>query len=380
MQPLFAEHLHVGRPNVGDRGRFLDRINGALDRLWLANNGPLVQEFEAQVAAVAQARYCVPVANATVGLQIAAKAAGIGPGDEVIVPSFTSPATPHAMEWIGAVPIFADVDTETVTLDPHHVERLITPRTKAIIGVHVFGRPCHIDELSALADQHGLILLFDAAQALGCTYHGRPIGGFGDAEIFSFHATKYLNSFEGGAIVTNDPDLAEAARAMRNLGLDEHREQTYLGINGRMTEASAAMGLTSLESMQDFIDVNRRNAMLYQDGLAGVPGVTLRRQAPGERANHQYVVIETDARDAVHDLLLEHNVLSRKYFYPGCHDIEPYRSKRARHTPLPLPRTEALCDRVLSLPTGTSIGPAEIAGICDIIRTACLPLRQRLAA
>lgn len=375
--PRFSEPLHVGRPNVGDRGRVLDRLNGALDRLWLANNGPLVREFEARLAELAQVEHCVTTANATLGIQIAVKAAGIEAGDEVIVPSFTSPATAHALHWTGVVPVFCEVD-DTATADPEHVRSLIGPRTRAILGVHVFGRPCHIDELTALAAEHGLILLFDAAQAVASTYRGRPVGGFGQAEVFSFHATKYLNSFEGGAIVTDDADLAERARAMRNLGLDDAREPVMCGINARMTEAGAAMGLTSLESMERFLAVNRRNHSLYEKGVAGLPGVRLRGQAPGERANFQYVVIEVDEavagvhRDEVDAVLTRNNVLSRKYFDPGCHEIEPYLSRPSVHTPLPLPRTEALCRRVLSLPTGTGVGPAQIAAICAVIRETVL--------
>ncbi|MFJ4100257.1 aminotransferase class I/II-fold pyridoxal phosphate-dependent enzyme [Amycolatopsis japonica] len=374
---MFSNPLHVGRPNVGDRDRFLERINGALDRLWLANNGPLVREFEARVAEMAGTEHCVPVANATTGIQIAAKAAGLQPGDEVIVPSFTSPATPHALQWVGLVPVFCDVEAKTANADPEHVEQLIGPKTRAIVGVHVFGRPCEIDQLSKLAEWHGIPVLFDAAQAVGCTYKGKPVGGFGSAEIFSFHATKYVNSFEGGAIVTNDERIASQARVMRNLGLDDNRETVACGINGRMTEAAAAMGLTSLEAMEAFMEINRANHESYRDGLAGLPGVKVYEQADEERANHQYVVIEVDAatagihRDAVQAALTEQNVLARPYFHPGCHMIDPYRERPDVHTPLPLPRTEALCERVLSLPTGTAVGPAEIAAVCEIIRDAC---------
>jgi dTDP-4-amino-4,6-dideoxyglucose len=374
---LFSNPLHVGRPNVGDRDRFLERINGALDRLWLANNGPLVREFEARVAEMAETEYCVPVANATTGIQIAAKAAGLEPGDEVIVPSFTSPATPHALQWVGLVPVFCDVEASTANADPEHVEQLIGPKTRAIVGVHVFGRPCEIDQLSKLAEWHGMPVLFDAAQAVGCTYKGKPVGGFGAAEIFSFHATKYVNSFEGGAIVTNDEHIASQARVMRNLGLDDNRETVACGINGRMTEAAAAMGLTSLEAMEAFMEINRNNHESYRDGLAGLPGIKVYEQADEERANHQYIVIEVDPatagihRDAVQAALTEHNVLARPYFHPGCHLIDPYRGRPSVHAPLPLPRTEALCERVLSLPTGTAIGPVEIAAVCEIIRDAC---------
>ncbi|WP_158883412.1 aminotransferase class I/II-fold pyridoxal phosphate-dependent enzyme [Amycolatopsis anabasis] len=370
----FDRPLHVGRPNLGDQDRLFQRLRGALDRLWLSNDGPLVREFEARIAAITETRHCIATCNATSGLQIAAKASGISTGDEVIVPSFTWVATAHALDWVGITPVFCDVDEESGCADPKHVERLITPRTRGILGVHVFGYPCDADSLSKLAQQHEIPLLFDAAHAFGCTRQGKPIGGFGNAEVFSFHATKYVNSFEGGAIMTNDDDLAERARAMRNMGLSAEHEVAFCGTVARLNEGAAAMGLTSLERMDRFIEVNKRNHELYREALAGVPGVTVRPQAVGERANHQYLVIEVDAaeagvhRDAIHSTLYAHNVLSRRYFYPGCHQIAPYRADPGRHTPLPLPRTEALTERVLALPTGTAIGPDEIAGIARIIR------------
>lgn len=293
--PYFSEPLHVGRPNVGSRDRLMERIDGALERLWFTNDGPLVREFEARVAELTQVRHCVAVSNATTGIQVAAKALGIGPGDEVIVPSFTWVATAHALDWIGAVPVFCELDEETGTADVAHVERLIGPRTRAILDVHVFGRPARIDELTKLAAAHGLHLLFDAAHAFGCTYRSKPIGGFGTAEIFSFQATKFVNSFEGGAIVTDDDALADRLRAMRHQGLNAAHEITGSGTVARMHEISAAMGLTSLESADHFTAINRRNYRLYEQYLDGLPGVRVRPQDPNELSNCQYVVIEVDA-------------------------------------------------------------------------------------
>jgi dTDP-4-amino-4,6-dideoxygalactose transaminase len=368
------EPLHVGRPNVGDRDRILELVGSALDRLWLSNDGPLLHEFEARVAEVARTRHAIATCNATSGIQLSVRAAGIRPGQEVIVPAWTWVATVHALDWIGVVPVFCDVDEETGTIDVEHAERLIGQNTAGILGVHVFGHPCRIDELSALAARHGLPLLFDAAHAIGSTYRNQPLGGFGTAEVFSFHATKYVNSFEGGAVVTNDDDFAERVRQMRNLGLDTERTVVSIGTNARMSEAAAAMGLVSLDIMDSLIEHNRVNHERYAAELADIPGVTLRAQAPGERANHQYIVIEVDEsvsgvhRDTVHAVLYQHNVLSRRYFHPGCHQLEPYRANPARHAPLPLPRTEKLAERALALPTGTAIGAAETVTICELVR------------
>jgi dTDP-4-amino-4,6-dideoxyglucose len=380
------DSLVVGRPNVGERERLLRRLDGVLDRLWLTNNGPLVREFEERIARVAGTRHAVATCNATTGIQIAARAAGIRPGDEVIVPSFTWVATAHALEWIGIVPVFCDVDEATANADPEHVARLIGPRTRGILAVHVFGRPCEVDALTRLADEHGLVLLFDAAHALGCTYRGKPVGGFGTAEIFSFHATKFVNSVEGGVIVTDDDAYAARVRALRNQGIDPAGRIAGPGTVARMNEFCAAMGLTSLDAIDTIVAANRRNHELYEEHLAGVPGVTVRGQAPGERANHQYLVIEVEqalagiSRETVLEDLLRYDVHARRYFSPICHQVEPYRSAPERHVPLPLPRAEALASRVLSLPTGPTVEPDDVAAVCRAIRDSISRAGRRLVA
>src|SRR5690349_4944149 len=194
--PVFEEPLHVGRPNIGDRERLLARINDMLDRRWLTNNGPFVQELEEKIAAFLGVKHCIAMCNATVGLEIAIRATGMT--GEVIVPSFTFIATAHALQWQEITPVFCDIDPRTHNIDPQQVEKLITPRTTGIIGVHVWGRACDVAALEAIAARRRLTLLFDAAHAFGCSYRGRMIGGFGDAEVLSFHATKFFNSFEGG--------------------------------------------------------------------------------------------------------------------------------------------------------------------------------------
>lgn len=372
-RPAFAGLLHVGRPNIGDRGRLLERINDLLDRRWLTNEGPYVQEFERRIMGITGVAHCVATCNGTVALEIGIRAAGLT--QEVIVPSFTFVATAHALQWQGITPVFCDIDPSTHTLDPARVEALITPRTTGIIGVHLWGRPCSIGQLSEIARHRGLKLLFDAAHAFGGSHQGRMIGGFGDAEVFSFHATKFVNSFEGGAIVTGDSDLAARARMMRNFGFVDYDDVRYVGTNGKMAEVAAAMGLTSLESMTDFMEVNRRNYELYRTQLRGVAGLSLLSYDESERCNYQYIVLEIDeqaaglGRDLLQRILHRENVLARRYFYPGCHRMEPYRSSLSAARML-LPQTERLAQRVLSLPTGTTIGPEEIGTICDVVRFA----------
>lgn len=369
--PAFEEKLHVGRPNIGDRNALLARINDLLDCRWLTNNGPFVQEFEYRLADLLGVKHCIAMCNATVALEIAARALGLH--GEVIVPSFTFIATAHALQWQEITPVFCDIDSATHNLDPCKVEAMITPLTTGIIGVHVWGRPCAVEALQDIAYRHGLKLMFDAAHAFGCSHKGQMIGNFGQAEVFSFHATKFLNTFEGGAVATNDDDLAAKIRLMKNFGFGGYDNVIYVGTNGKMSEVSAAMGLTGLESLEEFIDVNHRNYNAYRALLQGIPGIQVITYDETERCNYQYIIVEVDegtagiSRDDLVRILQAENVLARRYFYPGCHQMEPYRS-HFPHAGLLLPETERLTQRVMSLPTGTALGIKEIEIICNIIR------------
>lgn len=372
-RPAFSEKLHVGRPNVGDRNNFLARVGDMFDRNWFTNDGPYVKEFESRIAEFVGVRHCVAMCNATVALEIAIRALGLT--GEVIVPSFTFIATAHALQWQEITPIFCDIDPRTHNLDSAQIEKMITPRTTGIIGVHTWGRPCDVEALEAIAHRRNLQLLFDAAHAFGCSYKGKPIGAFGRCEIFSFHATKFFNSFEGGAVVTNDDDLAAKMRLMRNFGFSGYDNVIYIGTNGKMTEVCAAMGLTSFESLESFVETNRRNHRAYRRELASLPGINLLSYDETERANFQYIVIEIDeattglTRDEIVAVLFAEHVLARRYFFPGCHRMEPYRSYFP-HTSLVLPETEKLCRRVIVLPNGSSVDDRAIATICRIIATA----------
>jgi dTDP-4-amino-4,6-dideoxygalactose transaminase len=369
--PAFEEKLHVGRPNIGDRQRLLTRINDLLDRRWLTNAGPYVQELEEKLADLLGVKHCIAMCNATVALEIAIRAMELT--GEVIVPSMTFIATAHALQWQEITPVFCDIDPNTYNIDPKRIEDLITPRTTGIIGVHLWGRACDVEKLAEIAERHSLGLLYDAAHAFNCSYQGRMIGGFGKAEVFSFHATKFFNTLEGGAVVTNDDDLAAKIRLMKNFGFAGYDEVIYIGTNGKMNEMSAAMGLTLLENLDDLVTTNRRNYQQYQKELEGIPGIKQVTYDETERCNYQYIVLEIDeaitsvSRDELVEILRAENVMARRYFYPGCHRMEPYRSYFP-HAGLLLPETERVVKRVLSLPTGTAIGPGEISRICDIIR------------
>ena len=366
----FDEPLHVGRPNIGNRQDFEERLADILDRHWLTNGGRYVSDFEKRVAEIVGVQHCVAMCNATVALEIAVRALGLS--GEVIVPSFTFIGTAHAVKWQGITPIFCDIDRTTYNIDPAVVEQLITQRTTGLLPVHIFGRPCDVKTLQEIATRRGLKLLFDSAHAFGCSYGDSMIGGFGDAEVFSFHATKFINSMEGGAIVTNDTELAAKMRLMKNFGFSNYDRTDYLGTNGKMNEVSAAFGLTNLESMEDFIDTNYRNYQQYAAELGNIDGVSLITYSENKN-NYQYIILEINeektrvTRDQLVALLHAEKVLARRYFYPGCHRMEPYRSYYPNAGSM-LPITEQVAAQVVALPTGTAVGSEQISSICEVVR------------
>ena len=365
-----SEKLYVGRPNIGNREALLARINEMLDRRWLSNDGPLVQEFEKRISDFLGVKHVVAMCNATVALEIASRALNLH--GEVIVPSYTFIATAHALQWQEITPVFCDIDPSTHNIDPAQIERLITPRTTGIIGVHVWGRGCHTTAIEEIAARRNLKVMYDASHGFACSKGGRMLGNFGECEVFSFHATKFLNCFEGGAVVTNNDDLAEKMRLMRNFGFQGFDNVIYLGVNGKMSEVHAAMGLTNLEAVVEIISINRRNYEAYRAGLADVPGISVIDYDPAEHNNYQYVVIEVDSkvcprnRDEIVEALHAENIIARKYFWPGCHKMEPYRSLQP-NADLLLPETERIAARVIVLPTGQTVEEETVARVCEVI-------------
>ena len=369
--PAFERPLHVGAPNVGDIDRILTRIRGVLERGWLTNNGPCVVELEQSIASIHKVRHCVAMCNGTLALEAAIRALGML--GEVIVPSFTFVATAHALSWQGLTPVFADVDKTTHTLDPNDVERRITERTTGVIAVHLWGQPAAVEDLEKLTKTHGLRLVFDAAHAFGSSHRGRMVGGFGDAEVFSFHATKFFNTFEGGAVVTNNDKLATDLRFIRNFGFAGLDNVVSIGTNAKMTEVCAAMGLASLETLSRIVEVNRAHYFSYRKLLSRTPGLQVLEYTLDEARNFQYVVVTVDedraglTRDEIVTVLRAENVLARRYFAPGAHRMAAYRERTGA---IDLPNTDWLSDRVFCLPTGTTLLESDIRRICEILSLA----------
>jgi len=368
--PLFNRELYVGCPEIGDRNNFFERVNDIFDQRKLTNNGKYVREFEERVTKFTGVKHCIAVCNGTVGLELVIRALELK--GEVILPSLTFIATAHALLWSGVKPVFCDVNPETFCIEPREVERMVSPETSGIIGVHLFGRVCEVNKLQNIANKHGLKLLLDAAHAFGSTKTGKSVGSFGNAEVFSFHATKVVNCFEGGAILTNDDCFADKLRVMRNFGFKGLDTVIALGVNAKMSEVSAAMGLTSLESFEDVVSINKGNYVLYKKLLAGIPGISLFDYDLEEKNNFQYIVLSIDdktlgiSRDILMKVLRAENILARRYFYPGCHRMEPYCSMFTDFDSS-LPITDRINNQLIQLPTGSTIGPQDIEKICGLI-------------
>ncbi len=368
--PAHQKTLHVGGPNIGDRKMFDRIVDEIFERRWFTNDGQVVQEFESKLKDYLGVKNIIAVCNATMGLQLVCHALELT--GEVILPSFTFVATPHAVRWERLEPVFADVDINDHCISTDSIESVITHKTSAIMGVHLWGNPCNTSAIDAIATRYGLRVIYDAAHAFGCSQNGTMVGNFGDCEVFSFHATKFFNTFEGGAIATNDDELAKKIRLMKNFGFAGMDEVVHLGTNAKMPEVCAAMGLSMFGSIDRIKRTNQINYELYQSFLAPIAGVKLYPLEQLEETNWQYVVVEIDAdrfgetRDDVFHRLSRNQVRARRYFYPGCHRMEPYKSE-FRSTDRQLVNTDELCRKVLCLPTGSQVKPADVIRICGLI-------------
>ncbi len=265
-KPTITKKLLIG-PRIED-----DDIEAVVEvlksRLLSSLVGNVTKTFEKEFARKFRLKHVVAVANGSIALLIALKACGIGPGDEVIVPSFTFTSTVTSVIYANAIPVFADINYETYTIDPESVRRVITDKTKAIIAVHLFGHPAEMDELKEIADEHGLYLIEDSAQAIGAYYKGRPTGSLGDIAAFSLYATKNITSGEGGLVITDNDELAEKAKLIRSHGEEVRYFSKVLGFNFRMTEMQAALALSQLKKLDKFNEIRRRNAKIYTEHLA----------------------------------------------------------------------------------------------------------------
>lgn len=324
-------------------------VNECLDSTWISSKGRFIAEFEAGFAAYTGVRYAASVSNGTVALHLALVALGVGHGDEVLVPTLTYIASVNAITYTGAVPVFVDSVADTWQMDPEDVRRKITPRTRAIMAVHVYGHPCEMDALVAIAREHRIFLVEDCAEAFGSRYRGKHVGAFGDIATYSLFANKTITTGEGGMVVTNDETLHDRVVHFKGQGLAKHRQYWHdvIGYNYRMTNVCAAIGLAQLERADELLSRKRQVAQWYAEGLEGVP-VTLHREV-GD-VYHSYwmcsILVDDPARRDPLRIVLENNgIETRPLFYP-VHTMPMYAQKFQRH-----PVAEDLGWRGINLPS-----------------------------
>ena len=360
--PAKDYRLRMASPVTGPEE--IDAVSSVISS-GIFTNGPWTRRFEAAMAFRHGTRHAVAFANGTVALAAMFTAVGIGPGDEVIVPSFTFIATATSVVHVGATPVFAEVDSLTFNLDPDDVARRITPRTRAVVPVHYGGQPADLDRLLAVAEAHGIDLFEDAAQAHGALFQGRPAGSWGRAGMFSFTPVKAITTGEGAVVTTDDDDLAHQMRLLRNHGMSRPYHHEIVGYNWRLSEMQSAMGVRQLDRLDDILAVKAANAATMARLLADVDGVETPLELPDRTHPHTIYTLKVPARrrDRVMDALDQAGIETRRYFPPA--HLEPaFVSGNAHH----LPVTEELAEQVVSIPFHSRITVADLDEMTTIIR------------
>lgn len=362
-------YIPVSSPSLVGNER--EYVLDCIDSGWVSSAGAYVERFEAAFAEFCGVKHAVACCNGTAALHLSLLALGVGPGDEVIVPTLTFVATANAVIYCGASPVFVDSDASNWNLDPAQVEAKVTPRTKGIIAVHLYGLPAEMDELRRIAHRRGLFLLEDAAEAHGALYKGRTVGALADAAAFSFYGNKIISTGEGGMVTTDDDALAARARLLRGQGVDPERRYWFpvVGYNYRMMNLPAALGLAQLERADWHTGRRREVAEGYLELLRGV--TCLSRQEESSWARHAYwmftVILEEGSavgRELLMERLQERGVETRPVFYP-MHLLPPYR-EAARGEEFPV--AERLARRGLSLPTWAGLSQVDLEYVCESLR------------
>lgn len=368
----FDEPVYVTRPFLPSLPEYQQKLEQIWGSRWLTNAGAMHEALEQRLAEYLGVEHLSLFCNGTIALLVALHALDIHEG-EVITTPFTFPASTHVLFWNGVTPVFADIDPQTCNLDPARIEALITPRTKAIMPVHVYGTPCDTAAISEIAARHNLPVIYDAAHAFGVKHAGQPATSFGDLSVLSFHATKVFTTVEGGAVVASTAEQKRYVDLLKNFGISGEETVVSPGINGKMNELQAAFGLLCLEHIDEDLERRRRIAKRYRENLEGATGLTLLPQPAREGGNGAYVPLRVDAaaygrsRDELHVLLREANVISRKYFYPLCSRFDFYRDIPSA-SPANLPEAERASREILCLPVYGDLPLAHVDQICTLIR------------
>ncbi|WP_221793638.1 DegT/DnrJ/EryC1/StrS family aminotransferase [Aquisediminimonas sediminicola] len=353
----------------------LNDFHRMLGDIWqskaLTNCGPLHQQLERELQCYLDVPTAMLFNNGTIALLVALKLFDLPIGSEVITTPLTFAATAHAITWNGLKPVFVDVLPHTLTLDPAAVVKAITPRTSAILGVHVYGNVCEIEALECISKQYNLRLFFDAAHAFGVTVNGRSIASYGDASAFSFHATKLFNTLEGGLLATNRPEDAEIIYHLRNFGIKNEEEVVSVGINGKLNEMQAAIGLLNLPLVEEEKRSRAGLKQKYRELLNDLPGIQLPPEQQGVTSSEQYFPIVVDpatfgcTRDDLYDELKARQIFARKYFHPICTDFDPYKGfpiYSVRDTPF----VDIIKNRVLCLPYHSGVDDTDLSDIISV--------------
>lgn len=362
---MTTKFIPVAEPKFG--GKELEYVSDCITSGWVSSKGKYVNRFEENFAQFCGVKCGVATFNGTIALHLALAALNLGPGDEVIVPTLTFVATANAVAYTGATPVFVDSEPFTWNIDPAKIEAAITPRTKGIIPVHLYGHPADMDAVTAVARAHNLWVVEDAAEAHGATYKGRPAGSLGDVAIFSFMGNKIITTGEGGMVVTNDEALADRCFFLQNHARQPENPywHTEIGFNYRMTNLQAALGVAQLEQVEEFIAIRRRNAAHYMARLGDVPGLVMPPQ--GDWAKTVYWMFAPLIgpefgvdRDTVMANLKENNIEPRPFFAP-IHTMPMYTTGQS------LPVAERISAQGINLPSGTTLTAAEIDYVCDVL-------------
>jgi dTDP-4-amino-4,6-dideoxygalactose transaminase len=367
-KPKFEQLVQIVRPVLPALSELKDGIEDFLST-GMITKGHYMREFECAVAAHLGVKHAVAVSSCTSGMMLTHKSFGLT--GEVIIPSYTFMATASALVWAGLQPVFADVDRTSFNLDLESVEAAITPKTTAIVGVHQFGNPADIAGLQDIANRHGLRLIFDAAHGFGAQYRGGPVGSQGDAQIFSLSPTKLLIAGEGGIVATQDDDLARKIIMGREYGNDGNYDSAFAGLNARMPEFNALLGLNSLKVLEKAAQHRNETATLYQEGLGCLPGIRFQQVRTADRHSYREFTIIIDpqsfglTRDELSLALAAENIDTRKYYEPPVHRQTAYRSF---YNGTPLPNTEWLAGSSLSFPMWSNMDEGTALGICDVVQ------------
>jgi len=354
---------------------FQEYLKEIWESKWLTNNGRFHQEFEKQLCKYLGVRYISLFANGTLALITALQALRIT--GEVITTPFSFVATTHSLHWNGINPVFADIEPEYYTLDPEKIEKKITPKTTAILPVHVYGNPCKVDEIQKIADTYGLKVIYDAAHAFGVKLNGTSICNYGDLSVLSFHATKVFNTFEGGAIVCHDEKMKNRIDFLKNFGFAGETTVVGPGINAKMNEFQAALGLLQLKYIDEVINKRRLIFELYREALRDIPGLRFLEDIDGVHHSYSYFPIFVDSkffghsRDDIYESLKKQNIYGRRYFFPLISHFPTYRELSSAD-PANLQVAEESASRVICLPIYPELTRSEIEIITGNLRQAAL--------